>query len=154
MKVHFADEQDDPLEPGLIRNVAMAAMQSERLPHNTEVAITLIAEHAMAGLNDEHMGATGPTDVLSFPLEQLEPGTTPDVVAEGPPLFLGDIFICPTVVASNAKRDAVSFEDELSLMVVHGLLHLLGYDHKIDAEAEHMEERERNLLADLGRVRP
>ena len=74
--------------------------------------------------------------------------------AGGPPRNIGDIFICPAVVADNARSAAVSFQDEMALMVVHGLLHLLGYDHTVDSEAEQMEQRERDLLAAVGRTRP
>ena len=154
MIVHLADEQDDPLKPGPLRDIALATMAAERLPSATEVGLTLIDEPTMAELNQTHLGKTGPTDVLSFPLDDLTPGVTPEVVEDGPPPLLGDIFICPSVVARNADAEQVPFEDEMALMVVHGLLHLLGYDHVVDAEAEHMEQREREVLASLGRVRP
>ena len=75
-------------------------------------------------------------------------------IPDGPPLNLGDVIICPTVVASNAASAEVEFDDELALMVVHGLLHLLGYDHHEDEEAERMEARERTLLSAVGRIRP
>ncbi len=85
----------------------------------------------MAELNGEYMGKTGPTDVLSFPIEDFAGGITePD--AEGPPLLLGDILICPAVVRANAAAAEVPFEDEMALMVVHGILHLLGNDHVIE----------------------
>lgn len=154
MIVHFTDEQDDPLEPGPLEEVALAAMLAESLPQTTEVSLTLVDEPTIASLNEAHMGETGPTDVLSFPLETLAPGVVPDAAPDGPPLFLGDILICPGVVKRNAARERVPFEDEMALMVVHGLLHLLGYDHVVDAEAEHMEQRERDVLAGVGRVRP
>jgi probable rRNA maturation factor len=152
--VHLADEQDDPLEPGPLREIALATMAAERLPEATEVGLTLLDEPAMTELNETHMGKDGPTDVLSFPLDDLTPGVPIEVVEHGPPPLLGDIFICPSVVARNAAAEEVRFGDEMALMVVHGLLHLLGYDHIVDAEAEHMEQREREVLAGLGRVRP
>ena len=107
----------------------------------------------MTELNVAHMNKEGPTDVLAFPLEHLAPGKHPVFTDGGPPPFLGDVFICPAVVAGNADREQVPFDDEMALMVVHGILHLLGYDHAVDAEAEHMEQRERELLAGVGRVR-
>lgn len=154
MIVHLTDEQDDPLESEPLRQAALAAMSAEQLPPDTEVAMTLVDEQAIAELNEAHMGKQGPTDVLSFPLETLAPGVVPQRQHDGPPVLLGDIFICPSVVAANAAREQVPFEDEMALMVVHGLLHLLGYDHIVDAEAEMMEQREREVLAGLGRVRP
>ena len=84
----------------------------------------------------------------------FSPESHPRPSPDGPPLNLGDVIICPQVVASNAAAADVDFGDELALMVVHGILHLLGYDHHVDEEAEHMEERERTLLAAMGRTRP
>ncbi len=60
---------------------------------------------------------------------------------------LGDVYICPAYVKRQAEREGVAYETEMALMVVHGILHLLGYDHELDAEAEAMESRERDLLA-------
>jgi metalloprotein, YbeY/UPF0054 family len=67
---------------------------------------------------------------------------------------LGDVFIAPTVVRRNAAARGVAYEDELALMVVHGLLHLLGWDHTAEEEAKRMEALEGELLARVGRVRP
>ena len=72
---------------------------------------------------------------------------------DGPPVEIGDVVIAPSVVRSNANRDAVVFEDELALMVVHGILHLLGWDHVAEAEAVAMERREEELLNLVGKVR-
>ena len=154
MNITFADEQDDPLEPGPLVDLAERVLQGEHLPDTTEVAITLVDADRIAWLNHEHLGKVGPTDVLSFPLEQLEPGVTPFAHPGGPPVALGDVVICPHVVRGRAHAAAVDFEDEMALMVVHGLLHLLGYDHVKDEDAEQMEARERDLLATVGRIRP
>ena len=94
------------------------------------------------------------SDVLAFPIESLVPGELPVVVDGGPPPTIGDVLICPAVVRQNAERAGVAFDDELALMVVHGLLHLLGYDHVDDEDAERMEARERKLLAAAGSIRP
>ncbi len=134
--------------------LAESTLELEGLRSDTEVAISLIGVGAMIDLNETHMGKTGPTDVLSFPLESLVPGDPPAAQPSGPPVNLGDVFICPKVVADNAAATGVPFRDEMALMVVHGLLHLLGYDHVIDSEAEQMEQRERDLLARAGLVRP
>ena len=108
----------------------------------------------MNRLNKSHLDRSGPTDVLAFPIESLAPGMVPEAVAAGPPLMLGDVVVCPEVVRSQAAASAVAFEDEMALMVVHGVLHLLGYDHEADADADLMEQRERDLLALAGRERP
>ncbi len=153
MDITFADEQDDPLPSGSLVELAEVALVAEALPATTQMAITLIDPSRMAELNAAHMGKTGPTDVLSFPIEDFSDGIGV-VDSEGPPLLLGDILICPRVVRANAEAAGVAFEDEMALMVVHGVLHLLGRDHVIEAEAEAMEQREREILALVGRVRP
>jgi probable rRNA maturation factor len=113
----------------------------------------LVDEDRMAELNGEYMTKTGPTDVLSFPIEDFSAGIL-RVDPDGPPLMLGDIVICPSVVQANAIAAGVAFEDEMALMVVHGVLHLLGRDHVIETDAEEMEEREREILAMVRVSRP
>ncbi|HEX9855112.1 MAG TPA: rRNA maturation RNase YbeY [Acidimicrobiia bacterium] len=154
MSVQFADEQDDPLEPGQLVELAERVLAAELCPEGTEVSLTMVDEQAMSEHNERHLGKLGATDVLSFPIEDLSPGVPPQRVPGGPPPVLGDVLVCPAVVRANAAAGAVRFEDEMALMVVHGLLHLLGYDHVDDAEAELMEGRERELLASAGRVKP
>ena len=159
MKIEFRDDRDDPslssdTSRADLESLAAATLAAEGFTGEIEVAITLIDAASMALLNSTHLGKSGPTDVLSFPLEEFEPGAVPTILAAGPPLNIGDIFICPEVVADNAAIAAVSFHDEMALMVVHGLLHLLGYDHIVDSEAEQMEQRESDLLATVGRTRP
>lgn len=153
MDVQFVDEQDDPLEPEPLVDLARSILIAEGLPPGTRVAITVVDEASMAAHNEAAMGRKGSTDVLAFPLEDAQPGTPPQRSGEGPPVDLGDVVICPAVVRSNAVSAGVRFEDELALMVVHGVLHLLGYDHVEESEAELMEARERTLLAAMGPVR-
>ena len=154
MNVFLADEQDEPLEPEPLRNLALDVMAAEDLPADTEVSMVFAGVEVMQRYNERFMKREGPTDVLAFPLEHLHPGQQVAVSPNGPPLNLGDVFICPRVVKDNASAAGVSYDDELSLMVVHGLLHLLGYDHFDDQEAEAMERREAELLARAGRSRP
>lgn len=154
MNVTFTDEQDDPLQPELLAELAEIVLRGESFPERTEVAITLVSAARMADLNEAHMGKRGPTDVLSFPLEDLAPGVVPDASLQGPPVLLGDVVICPSVVGERARSAEAALEDEMALMVVHGVLHLLGYDHEEDVDAEIMEAREAGYLAAVGRERP
>jgi probable rRNA maturation factor len=154
VNVLFADEQDEPIVSDELLRLAELVLEAEGLDEETGVAVVLIGEPQMTELNEAHMGKEGPTDVLSFPIESAIPGSPPRRVAGGPPIELGDIFIAPSVVRRNANRNGVAFEDELALMVVHGLLHLLGWDHEVEEEANRMERREGDLLARIGRVRP
>jgi probable rRNA maturation factor len=156
--IFAADEQSDE-KIDLDRWVALAtkALEEEGVRGAAEVALIFADEPTMAELNERFMGKLGPTDVLSFPIED-EPvfsGRVPDAGSPGPvdrpdpemPQLVGDIVICPVVAAHNAVEHECSFEDEVALLVVHGVLHLLGWDHVVDAEAERMEARERELLA-------
>lgn len=154
MNVFLADEQSDLVDTSELVPLADLVMRAEGLPEKSEVAIVLIDRAEIATFNERYMGKAGPTDVLSFPIEDGTPGAPPQRSPEGPPVNLGDVFIAPSVVRDNATRAGVAFEDELSLMVVHGLLHLLGWDHEDDEDAVRMEARERELLGRMGTVRP
>lgn len=154
MNVLFADEQDEPIVTDELLRLAEIVLEEEGLESETGVSLVLIDEMEMAELNEAHMGKQGPTDVLSFPIEASTPGAPPRRSPGGPPIELGDVFIAPSIVRANAERHDAPFEDELSLMVVHGLLHLLGWDHEVEDEANRMEARESDLLARIGRVRP
>ena len=107
----------------------------------------------MASWNSHALGRSGTTDVISFPVEVLMPGLPPAADPTGPPLLLGDVMIAPDFVRKQAQALGASIQDEMALILTHGVLHLLGYDHDEDAEAELMEARERQILASQGRVR-
>lgn len=103
-----------------------------------ELTVTFIDIAEIAELNAEHMGEQGPTDVLSFPMD--------DEPMPGVPTLLGDIVVSPAVAAAQFADHAGSLDDELALLVVHGILHVLGHDHADPAEAELMRARELQLL--------
>lgn len=110
-----------------------------------ELTLHLVDAARISDLNAEHLGGTGPTDVLSFPIDQDWPdrsapdrGTTTRI--------LGDVVICPDVVAAQAPEHAGTFEDELALMIVHGILHLVGHDHADPDEARIMRDLEAEVL--------
>lgn len=153
MSVFLADEQTDPVDMSELRALAEMVLSEEGYPDSTEVAVLLVSEREMTGYNGRFLERDGPTDVLAFPVEDLLPGVVPDVDPHGPPLIVGDVIIAPAYVRRQAEEMGVGPEDEMALMVVHGVLHLLGYDHKNDEEAELMEQRERDLLTKAGRVR-
>jgi probable rRNA maturation factor len=156
--VYGADEQGD-LRVDLDRwtTLARSVLADRGVKGDAEVSLLFVDEEAIAALNERFLGRAGPTDVLAFPIDD-EPapgGRSPDLGGTGPgsessedPLvLLGDVVICPAVAARNAVDHSVGADDELALLVVHGLLHLLGMDHKVDADAERMERLERTLLA-------
>ena len=115
-----------------------------------ELDLTFVGEADMAELNAQHMGQAGPTDVLAFPLDA--DAEAPEVEA-GPdiPVLLGDVVICPAVAHRNAPEHEGAdhdgtIDDELALLVVHGVLHVLGWDHATDDERVAMQARERHHL--------
>ncbi|MBG6083359.1 rRNA maturation RNase YbeY [Zhihengliuella flava] len=117
-----------------------------------EVSIILLDEDAMERLHIEWMDLEGPTDVMSFPMDELTPGRPGALTPAG---TLGDIVICPQVAAEQAQRGGHTTADEMLLLATHGLLHLLGFDHAEPAEREEMFGLQRDLLTEfLGRPAP
>lgn len=156
--VYAADEQEErAVDLDRWAGLARAVLEDRRLRGEVEVSILFVDEPSIAALNEQFLGRKGPTDVLAFPIEDepLPGGRSPDSGGSGPgtdaevePLtLLGDVVICPAVAARNAADHGVTVDDELALLVVHGLLHLLGMDHETDRDAEAMERLERELLA-------
>ena len=153
MNVFLADEQDDPLDSEPLRRLAEMVLREEQFPIDTEVTLLFVGEEQITTYNERFMQRHGATDVLAFPVEHLKPGVVPDRRSGGPPLNIGDVVIAPSIVRAQAEAAGVPFDEELSLLVVHGLLHLLGYDHQDDVDADEMEDRERQLLERIGRRR-
>lgn len=147
MSVGIIDEQSLLPDGAPFRSLAALVLSEEGLPGESEVDITFVTDEVIADLNIRHMGRSGPTDVLAFPLLPLTPRAVPARQPTGPPIMLGDVMVAPAYVARQAAELGVPVEAEMALMVVHGLLHLLGYDHAEEADAELMEGRERRLLA-------
>ena len=107
-----------------------------------ELTLTFVDRAEIAALNSEHMGKEGPTDVLSFPLDSFD-----DTAAALPgPVLLGDVVVCPAIAREAAPTHAGTLDDELALLVVHGILHVLGHDHFEPEETRVMRDRERVLL--------
>lgn len=154
MNIFLADEQDDPLSTDALRKLAEMVLVEEGFGPDTELSLFFVTDASITDYNERFMGRTGPTDVLAFPLEHLSPGEVPVRRQNEPPVTLGDVIIAPNYVRSNAAKHGTDFDNEVALMVVHGILHLLGYDHGDDAEAESMEQREGVLLSKIGLVRP
>lgn len=125
------------------QRLAHAALLSEGA--SGELTLTFIDGLDIAELNAEHMGKTGPTDVLSFPLDD-EAMITPD--GEVIPALLGDVVLSPAVAGAQFAVHAGTYEDELALLVVHGVLHILGHDHAEPGEAATMRARELALLTE------
>jgi len=137
----------------LVRSAAEAAVAESAFPQLTkserpvELSIRLTSDSEVKALNARWRGKDKPTNVLSFP--QLEPEEL-DSIAPGPELMLGDIVLARGVCEREAQEKGVSLEEHATHLLVHGTLHLLGYDHQDDGSAEDMESREVRALERLG----
>lgn len=159
VEVFAADEQGDrPVDAMRWARLAEVVLAEQELPGDAELSLLFVDEASIAELNSRFLGRQGATDVLAFPIDEepVESGRSPDSGGTGPgmasepedmPMLLGDIVICPAVAHANAPEHAGDYEDELALLVVHGLLHLMGMDHEEEDEAEEMEAKERELLS-------
>jgi probable rRNA maturation factor len=167
--VFVADEQDEhKVETATWLKLANDVLTAENVGDTVEVSVMYVDERTIADLNERFMGKSGPTDVLSFPIDEGPPesGRVPDSGGNGPGYeppgdnsdevlsLLGDVVVCPSVAKKNAPDHAGTYEDELALLLVHGLLHLLGMDHIETEEAESMEKRERELLREFWKELP
>jgi len=154
MNVQVIDEQDSSVDLHLLGRLAEGVLKGEGYGSGCMVDVTLVADGRMTEMNFRHRGRSGPTDVLALPLQVLEPtGKAPVTGGNSPPLHLGDVVIAPDYVRRQSNGDGRDFAEEMGLMVVHGVLHLLGYRHDSDGQAVIMEERERRHLAREGLTR-
>lgn len=174
MKVQIDDEAGQGiLDPQEIRDLVGSVLRGEGLPEDYEVSVSFVDARAIQDLNRDYRGIDRPTDVLSFviddpsdldeddswellPADADEDGADEDGADEedegGQGPLLGDVIICPQVVLDQAPGYGNSAADEMRLLLVHGCLHLMGYDHETPEEAEEMEALERSYLAALADV--
>lgn len=124
------------LDEGVLRRACLKAMRSEGAAVNSVLSLTTLSEREMAEYNRRYLGREGPTDVLAFPLGEDDEGS----------LLLGDVLVCPSFVRRHRGRYGVEEGRELELVVVHGVLHLLGYDDRSEEEARLMDRRAREIL--------
>ena len=126
MSVEVANESGHGVDEAGLQAVVEFAMAQMKINPAADVAVVCVDEKAMEQLHLQWMDEPGPTDVLSFPMDELRPGRDGDVSPEG---ILGDIVLCPSVAEKQAVTAGHSTMDELQMLTVHGFLHLLGYDH-------------------------
>jgi probable rRNA maturation factor len=162
LSVFGADEQHDvPVDVERWVRLAELVLTNERVEQRfgaaAEMSLLFVDELTIGDLNERFLGSAGPTDVLAFPMDDDLPpaGRQPDQGGRGPgappepddpPALLGDVVVCPAVADRQASERGAHFEDELALLVVHGVLHLLDYDHAEPEEATVMRRREQELL--------
>lgn len=132
--------------------VALASyvLRELRIHPQAELSVLLVDEDAMSAYHEKWMGEPGPTDVLSFPMDELRPPSDEDDPPEG---LLGDVVLCPAVTGRQAAEHHRSAEEEAEYLLVHGILHLLGFDHAEPEEKAEMFGLKDRLLAGWTRQR-
>ena len=143
MSVEISNESGIEVEEERLQRLAAFVLESLHVHPDTELGIMLVDESAIERLHVQWMDEPGPTDVLSFPMDELRPGR-PD--ARTPAGLLGDVVICPQVAEAQADAAGHDLPAEISVLLTHGMLHLLGFDHATPAEEAEMFGLQRDLL--------
>ncbi|HEX6195603.1 MAG TPA: rRNA maturation RNase YbeY [Jiangellaceae bacterium] len=145
MTVEVNNETSTELDEKALIDLCRFVLDQLRIHPAAELAVMLVDPGPMEELHLQWLDEPGPTDVLSFPMDELRP--TPEG-EEPPPGLLGDVVICPEVARRQATQAGHSFENEISLLTTHGILHLLGYDHAEPEEEKEMFGLQKRLLDD------
>lgn len=145
MTIEITNESGLDIDETVLLRLMESNFAELNVSTEADVAILLVDEGAMEALHVQWMDEPGPTDVLSFPMDELRPGTED---APTPAGLLGDIVLCPQVAETQARsaKPAHSTTDELIMLTTHGLLHLLGFDHGEPDEAAEMFGLQRELI--------
>jgi len=143
VSVDVLNETEYPADAPELVALSRYVMGELRVHPQADLCITLVDEAAMETLHVQWMDLPGPTDVMSFPMDELRPGREEQDPQEG---VLGDIVLCPNVAAKQATEAGHATEEELLLLTTHGILHLLGFDHAEPEDEREMFELQRQLL--------
>ncbi len=143
MAVEVLNETETQIDLTEFAQLAEYVMREMHVSTDSELTIIFIEEEPMADLHVRWLDLEGPTDVMSFPMDELKPGRPDAVTPEG---SLGDICICPSIAEKQALAAGHSAEEEMLLLATHGILHLLGFDHAEADEEEVMFSLQRRLL--------
>jgi probable rRNA maturation factor len=151
VNVDVLDESGSGVDVVALTRLCRFVMRRMRLHPATELTVRLVDVPTITTLNEKWMGSTGPTDVLSFPMDELNPGRSQGDPEDEPEGYLGDIALCPEIAAQQAPAAGHSTADEIDLLTVHGILHLLGYDHATPEEHGEMFGIQGRLLLEWQR---
>ncbi|WP_438855893.1 rRNA maturation RNase YbeY [Agromyces sp. M3QZ16-3] len=143
MSIEINNESSIEVDESALQRLAVYALDMMHVHADAELAIVLVDEGAMEQLHVQWMDEPGPTDVLSFPMDELRPGTAEE---PAPPGLLGDVVLCPQVADTQARAAGHALIDELLLLTTHGILHLLGFDHAEPDEEKEMFGIQRDIL--------
>ncbi len=147
MSIEISNESGMEVSEEDLLDVARFVIARMDVHPAAELSMVLVDTDTMADLHMRWMDLPGPTDVMSFPMDELEPGGRPDAPEPGPAM-LGDIVLCPPFAAEQAEKAGHGVAHELALLTVHGMLHLLGYDHAEPEEEKEMFALQNQLLAE------
>ncbi len=145
MSIEVLNESGLDLDLGAFTRLARFTIRRMRVHPQAVLCLKLVDEATMADYNQRFMGKTGPTDVLSFPMDELRPGREGESEPDG---ILGDLALCPQFAMAQAPDFSRSPDDEMHLLTIHGILHLLGYDHAEPEEEREMFALQERLLAE------
>ncbi len=143
MTIEINNESDQKVDEARVLALASFALDQLRIHPDAELAIQFVNEDAMTTLHVQWMDEPGPTDVLSFPMDELRPGNETEISGPG---LLGDIVVCPQVAATQALAAGHETINEILLLTTHGILHLLGFDHAEPDEEKEMFGLQREIL--------
>jgi probable rRNA maturation factor len=149
LTLSFEDEQRLVVDTDRLRDVARRAAAGEGAVG--EISITLVDAARIAELNAAYLDGEGPTDVLSFPVDGLVTTAPGD---DDPPILIGDVVLCPEIAIAQAPPGPDGVGSELDLLITHGVLHLLGYDHDTQEAAAAMRAREQAVCGRSGAQAP
>lgn len=143
MSIDVLNETDHDVDEVEFVDLSRYVLEQMRVHPQAELCIRFVDEPTMTVLHEQWMDLAGPTDVMSFPMDELRPGTSDKPT---PPGLLGDIVVCPQVAEQQAETAGHSLMDEICLLTTHGMLHVLGYDHALPDEERRMFGLQRELL--------
>jgi probable rRNA maturation factor len=148
MSIEVSNESGVAVDESAIASVARHVLTVMRVNPAAELSVLAVTSDAMAELHERWMDEPGPTDVMAFPMDELvDESRRPDAPEIGPAL-LGDVVLCPAFAAAQARKAGHGLADELALLTVHGVLHLLGYDHAEPEQEREMFSLQNALLAE------
>jgi probable rRNA maturation factor len=150
MSVEVLNESGIDVDVGEFARLARFTLRRLRVHPQAELCLKLVDEATIASFNEKWLDTEGPTDVLSFPMDELRPDSDGDPAAEG---ILGDLLLCPQYAAAQAPTYKRTPDDEMHLLTIHGILHLLGYDHAEPVEEREMFALQARLLAEWQAVK-
>ena len=152
MAIFVANESDWAVDEDALVALARHSLDQLGVDPLAELSILLVDVGAMERLHVRWMGEPGPTDVLAFPMDELDDARGREDT-EPPPALLGDVVMCPEVADAQAKAAGHSLDEELHVLCAHGVLHLLGYDHAEPAEEQEMFAQQAKLVASWAAAR-